>query len=612
MDEHGKSEKGATAHVQHIETGPDDIRQVLEIEGTTAKVLHADGTIDLMDVKAIGGDVDAMPEGYFRSPQFIGTVAAQCFASMIAYLGWVLPANTLLLINADIGPSPDIAWVATIWTMGSSIGFLLVGRLSDLFGRKWMVMACGILSLVGCVLGACAQNVTMLIVANGCNGISAAGQLSFGIVLGELVPNRMRGPIVTLVFLTSLPFAVFGPVIARTFIVRTSVGWRLSYFLGIGCGVLSLALYQFLYHPPTFRQLHVGKTRMQQAAELDWVGIFLFVSGSVLFILGLSWGGAPYAWTSAQVLCPLLIGIAVFVFFFIYEAYLCHVQPLMPPRMFRNLGYVGIIMIATVGAMVYYSMTVLWPTIISTVYTTDSMEIGWQSSVVGGGVLLGQTLAGFGIVYIPKVKMQTIIASVLTLAFATSLASVNQSNWSAFIGLGCAATISVGYIDNISFPGVTLLWGPQDIGLATGILGSIRGLGGAVAQALYVAIYTNEITKNIPKYVVPAATDAGLPADSLPALFEGMTAGNLSSVPGITPQIISAVGAATTTANTMSFRMVFYATIPFSCLCILGACLVPDFDKYMTRDVAKRLQDKAFERQDIFDEKIVETPEQKV
>lgn len=114
MDEHGKSEKGATAHVQHIEAGPDDIRQVLEIEGTTAKVLHADGTIDLMDVKAIGGDVDAMPEGYFRSPQFIGTVAvstpprqygsvfnrtdilqAQCFASMIAYLGWVLPANTL-------------------------------------------------------------------------------------------------------------------------------------------------------------------------------------------------------------------------------------------------------------------------------------------------------------------------------------------------------------------------------------------------------------------------------------------------------------------------------------------------------------------------------------
>jgi len=47
-----------------------------------------------------------------------------------------LPANTLLLINEDIGPSPNIGWVATVWTLGSSIGFLLVGRLSDIFGRK--------------------------------------------------------------------------------------------------------------------------------------------------------------------------------------------------------------------------------------------------------------------------------------------------------------------------------------------------------------------------------------------------------------------------------------------------------------------------------------------
>jgi MFS family permease len=62
-----------------------------------------------------------------------------CLASICAYLGWVLPANTLLLINEDIGPSPNLNWVATAWTLGSGIGFLLVGRLSDIFGRKWMV-----------------------------------------------------------------------------------------------------------------------------------------------------------------------------------------------------------------------------------------------------------------------------------------------------------------------------------------------------------------------------------------------------------------------------------------------------------------------------------------
>lgn len=111
------------------------------------------------------------------------------------------------LINADIGPSENINWVATVWTLGTAVGFLLVGRLSDIFGRKWMVMGTTALGLIGCIIGCRARTVNMLIGANVCNGLAAAGQLSFGIVLGELVPNKQRGPIVTLVFLSSMPFA---------------------------------------------------------------------------------------------------------------------------------------------------------------------------------------------------------------------------------------------------------------------------------------------------------------------------------------------------------------------------------------------------------------------
>jgi len=49
----------------------------------------------------------------------------------------------------------------------------------------------------------------------------------------------------------------------------------------------------------------------------------------------------------------------------------------------------AVVACATIEAMVYYSMTLLWPTIIGTVYSTDVLTIGWQSSVVGGGILLG-------------------------------------------------------------------------------------------------------------------------------------------------------------------------------------------------------------------------------
>lgn len=262
----------------------------------------------------------------------------------------------------------------------------------------------------------------------------------------------------------------------------------------------------------------------------------------------------------------------------------------MPPRLFTDIGYVAIVVAACIGAMVYYSMTIVWPTLIGTVYTPDVIEIGWQSSVVGGGVLLGQLVGGIALSYLPKVKLQCIILAVLTTAFVGSLAALGPDTHTFVITMGTLGCFVIGWIDNITFPGVTLVIAPQDIGLATGVLGSIRALGGAVAQALYVSILTNKAAIYIPKNVIPAATGTGLPVSSLPALFQGITLGNFSAVPDITPQVIAATGIAVRDAYVTTFHYVFYATIPFSVLLIVACCYIPDMDKYLHNNVAKRLQ----------------------
>ncbi|KAK3697569.1 hypothetical protein LTR37_017400 [Vermiconidia calcicola] len=577
-------EKDAVMAREHVESNSS------EHDKNRIQFVHVDGAVDYVSKDVVGGDVDQMPAGYYRSPRFIGTVIATCTASICAYLGWVLPANTLLLINEDIGPSLNLNWVATIWTLGSSIGFLLFGRLSDIFGRKEMVMGVNVLGLVGNIVGASASSIEQLIGANGCNGLAAAGQLSFGIILGELVPNKHRGAMATVVFISSLPFAVFGPVIARSFILTTSSGWRWSYYLGIILEVVTLVLYQFLYHPPRFDQLHDDKTRWQAFKELDFVGIFLFVSGFVVFLIGLSWGGSAYPWKSAEVVATTVIGGCLIIAFGIYEAYFCHTHPLMPPRMFKKIGFVAIVLCATVGSMVYYSMTVIWPTIIGTLYTTDTMAVGWKSCVVGGGVLLGQIIGGLSLSYVPKVKWQAIVTCVLGGAFVSSLASISAANQTAAIVQGLLGLIFIGIIENITFPGVTLLWEAQDIGLATGILGSIRGMGGAVAQALYVTILTNKSTAYIGSYVSVAATEAGLPESSLEAVFGGIATGSFAGIPGATAPVIAAVGGAVQRAYQDAFHMVFYATIPFSVILVIASLFVPNMEKFLHNDVARKLQ----------------------
>lgn len=122
------------------------------------------------------------------------------------------------------------------------------------------------------------------------------------------------------------------------------------------------------------------------------------------------------------------------------------------------------------------------------------------------------------------------------------------------------------------------------------MLGSIRAIGGAVAQTVYVSILTNKVATYLPEYVTPAAISAGLPEASLPQLFAGITAGNFTAVPGITPEIVAAAGLATQKAYLESFRIVFYATIPFGVLLIVFSCLSPNFEKYLSMNVAKRLQ----------------------
>jgi hypothetical protein len=269
---------------------------------------------------------------------------------------------------------------------------------------------------------------------------------------------------------------------------------------------------------------------------------------------------------------------------------------LIPSRVFKNIGYVAVVSCATVASMIYYSLTVLWPTIISTLYTTDSIKIGWQSCVIGGGVLLGQATSGIAISYIPRLKIQCICAAILVLTFVTAMCSLSPDRWANTITFGLIACFGVGYIENVAFTGVTLLWAPQDIGLATGVLGSIRALGGAVAQALYVSVLNNELAKTIPEYVTAAAVKSGLPAKSLPSLFEAVTSGDYSTVPGINEDIIASASSAAVNAYTNSLHFVFYATVPFSCIMLIAACLVPEVKNFLTYDVAKRLQDKGFRK----------------
>lgn len=181
------------------------------------------------------------------------------------------------------------------------------------------------------------------------------------------------------------------------------------------------------------------------------------------------------------------------------------------------------------------------------------------------------------------------VASIVCVSFVAAVAASNAGTKSRTTALLLIGTIGAGYIENLTLSTTAYLWDPADIGLVTGVLGAIRTAISAIATSMYSSILTTESGKYIPRYVTPAVIDAGLPQSSLPALFAGITLGDFSAVPGISPEIIAVVGEQVKHAYSLAFRTVYLCTLPFGVLLIIAALLSPNVEKYLTDEVARKL-----------------------
>lgn len=181
-------------------------------------------------------------------------------------------------------------------------------------------------------------------------------------------------------------------------------------------------------------------------------------------LIGLNWGGGVYPWKSGHVLGALLAGVGVLVAFCFYEAYAGLQYPLIPMRLFKCVHYDANVVCASLGGVVYYANTVVWPSMAGSLFTTDVLRIGWLSCAVGGGLLLGQILGGAGVRYLPLMKVQMTVAGVVAIAFIAAMAASDASTEACTTAFLLIGTIGAGYIENLTLSSTAYLWDPADMG----------------------------------------------------------------------------------------------------------------------------------------------------
>lgn len=238
---------------------------------------HLPATTGGIDVTA--ADSVSVPKGYFYSFYFLGSMAAVGMSLLGSVGGFALVAPILGFIDADIGPNKNIAWVPLIFPVGLAVGQTLVGRLSDIFGRRWFLAGGQGLGVVGAIICATAHSIPTIIAGSAIVGLAGSTALSFPFIIGELVPMKYRFIGNAYANTWCIPFSGLAPVVANSLVNRAS--WRWCYYLMIVFNGLSMILYILFYHPPTFEMKQSRSERIKLMRNFDYLGLFLFVAGVV-------------------------------------------------------------------------------------------------------------------------------------------------------------------------------------------------------------------------------------------------------------------------------------------------------------------------------------------
>lgn len=176
-------------------------------------------------------------------------------------------------------------------------------------------------------------------------------------------------------------------------------------------------------------------------------------------------------------------------------------------------------------------------------------------------------------------------------AFTGALAVTTPENPKLAVALGTLASFGVGGL-LVPSATVALIVVPDALLATTAALSlSIRTIGGSIGFSIYYNIFANKLQKNLPLFVGKFAVDAGLPLSDM-AEFVTTFLGKpdeITKVPGYSLTILEAATMGSKWAYSQALKWVWYTSIPFGILAIIGSSFIPSIRNYQTNRVAAAL-----------------------
>src|SRR5436190_6495801 len=231
-------------------------------------------------------------------------------AMFLSALEQTIVAPALATIGRTLGDVENLSWVVTAYLLANTVATPLFGKLSDIHGRRRMMLVAIIIFIVGSIACALAPNMPALIASRALQGIGGGGILPIAhTIIGDMVTPRERPRYQSYTSIMFMAASIIGPVVGG--VLTDYVHWTMIFWINLPMGLLALWM--------TDRALK-KLPRHDRPHKLDVLGALLMVCAALALMLALTWGGQTrggthYGWGSAPILGLLAAAVVLWLLF---------------------------------------------------------------------------------------------------------------------------------------------------------------------------------------------------------------------------------------------------------------------------------------------------------
>jgi len=505
--------------------------------------------------------------------EILGAILLGMFLAALdqTIVGPVLPRIVTELKGADY-----YTWVVTIFLVTSTITVPIYGKLSDLYGRRPMLLFGISLFLIGSVLSGLSQTMWQLILFRGVQGLGAGAIFPIALaVIGDLFTPAERGKYQGL----------FGAVFGIAFLIGPGLGgfltdnfsWHWVFFVNLPIGILALAVIGRLL--PNIK----GRRR---DIRIDYLGVITLTLGLMPILVGLTVAETSQ-WSDPAVWGSIAAGVVFLAVFVMVEARTA--EPIIPLHLFRNRTFSASmvsIFLATFGfgaAIIFlplYFQIVEGSSATASGYKLLPFLVGLIISSIASGIIVSRTGRYKAVVLVGLVIMAIGLALMTNLRADTS--DLLLSGWMFVAGFGVGPTFAVFTIivqNAVPF---------SELGAATSDLTLFRQIGTTMGLTLAFTFFRDNLTWGLlHDQIVAAGAPAALVPTSPPAGFD---LGQLTSVTsnGDPLAFVSQLPAQFQPAFIQGFHQAFTIALANSMLLGVGAAVLAVIASLLLKELRLR------------------------